>query len=94
MKTLSIILLALLCSTASAECARGPSGRVRCGNGSSAIGYNPNTGNAWKKQTNANGVKTYQSSRGGTAKTRNGMGVYRAPSGRTCVKGRYNQGCN
>lgn len=94
MKILSIILLALLSSTAGAECIRLPSGRMECGGGARSGGYNPNTGKAWKSETNANGVKTYQSNTGAEAKTRNGKGVYQSPTGKTCVKGRYNQGCN
>lgn len=94
MKPLFIIALALLCSTANAECARTATGRVVCGNGEQAGSYNPNTGTVRKSETNSNGVTTTESSRGGEAKTKNGKGVYQSPTGKTCVKGRYNQGCN
>lgn len=94
MKSLTIIVLALLCSTASAECRRLPSGRMECGGGAQSGGYNPNTGKAWKSETNAYGTKTYESNTGAEAKTRNGKGVYKSPTGKTCVKGRYNAGCN
>lgn len=95
MKALSIIALVLVCSTASAECVRLPSGRLECGNGAQSGGYNPNTGKAWKSETNPNtGVKSYESNTGAEAKTKNGKGVYQSPTGKTCVKGRYNKGCN
>jgi hypothetical protein len=94
MKALSIIALILVCSTAGAECARSPSGRVVCGDGARSGGYNPNTGKAWTSETNSNGVKTYQGNTGAEAKTKNGMGVYKSPTGKTCAKGRYSKGCN
>ena len=61
-------------------------------NGTKAA-YNPYTGNAAVSQTNQNGVKTTQTSRGGQANTKNGMGVATGPNGTTCVKGVNNQGC-
>ncbi len=94
MKLLTFIALSLLYSTANAECARTATGRVVCGNGEQAGSYNPNTGTARRSETNANGVTTTESSRGGEAKTKNGMGVYKSPTGTTCVKGRRGQGCN
>ena len=95
MKTLFIIIvLALVGTTASAECVRLPSGRVECSGGAQSGGYNPNTGKAWKSETNARGVESYESTTGAKAKTRNGKGVYQSPTGKTCVKGRYNKGCN
>lgn len=94
MKVLALLVLTLIATTAQAECVRTATGRVTCGNGYESGSYNPNTGVARKSETNANGVRTYESSTGAEAKTKNGMGVYRAPSGKTCVKGRYNQGCN
>ena len=94
MKALSILALILVCSTANAECTRLPSGRVECGNGAQAGGYNPRTGKAWKSETSPGGVKTYQSNTGAEAKTKNDKGVYKSPTGKTCVKGRYSQGCN
>jgi len=56
--------------------------------------YNPRTGNAAVSHTNANGVTTTQTARGGEAKTKNGMGVAQAPGGKTCVKGRSQAKCN
>jgi len=93
----NIVLMALcfiVSSQAFAACVREPSGRVVCDQGAEAGGYNPNTGNAWKAETNARGVTTTETSRGGEAKTRNGKGVVETPGGKTCVKTRYNRGCN
>ena len=56
-------------------------GRVVCGNGEQAGGYNPNTGKSWKSERNQNGVATTQTSAGGKAKTKNGKGVYSSSSG-------------
>jgi hypothetical protein len=56
--------------------------------------YNPRTGNAAVSQTNARGVTTTQTSRGGDAKTKNGMGVAQGPGGKTCAKGRGEAKCN
>ncbi|MGZ8226813.1 MAG: hypothetical protein ACXWT3_09260 [Methylococcaceae bacterium] len=90
-----LIMIGLVFSSAVfAECAKAPTGRTVCGNGQTTGGYNPNTGNAWKAQTNQNGVTTTETAKGGQAKTRNGMGVAQTPGGKTCVKTRYNQGCN
>jgi hypothetical protein len=63
-------------------------------NGRSAGTYNPNTGRAAKSQTNSNGVTTTQTSNGGRAKTKNGMGIAQAPGGKTCAKTANHQGCN
>ena len=78
---------------ANADCVRTATGKVVCGNGENAGSYNPNTGNARKTETNDLGVKTTETSRGGEAKTKNGVGVVRTPGGTTCVKTRKNQGC-
>ena len=56
--------------------------------------YNPRTGNAAVSHTNPNGVTTTQTSRGGEAKTRNGMGVAHGAGGTTCVKGKGQGKCN
>ena len=92
------IVLVMACmafsSTAFADCARAPDGRLVCGEGAAAGGYNPNTGNAWKAETNARGVTTTETSRGGEAKTKDGVGAVQTPGGKTCVKTRYNKGCN
>ena len=95
MRIAVIVLTSLLFSTSAfASCYTNAYGRVECNNGSSAGGYNPNTGNAWHSQTNQNGVKTTQSSRGGYAKTKNGKGVYQSPSGKNCYKTANSHGCN
>jgi len=39
------------------------------------------------------GVTTTQTTNGGRAKTKNGMGVAQGPGGTTCVKGKYEHGC-
>ena len=60
----------------------------------STVGYNAHTGNAAVSHTSGNGVTTTETSRGGEAKTRNGMGVARGAGGTTCVKGRDEAKCN
>lgn len=78
---------------ANADCVRTATGKVICGNGENAGSYNPNTGAVKKTETNDYGVKTTETSRGGEAKTKNGVGVVKTPGGKTCVKTRNNQGC-
>lgn len=56
--------------------------------------YNPHTGNAAVSHTNTNGVRTTETSRGGEAKTKNGMGVAHGAGGKTCAKGRGEAKCN
>lgn len=56
--------------------------------------YNPHTGNAAVSQRNANGVTTTHTSRGGEAKTKNGMGVVQGAGGTTCARGRNQTRCN
>jgi hypothetical protein len=77
-----------------AECVTNARGRTVCSNGQNAGGYNARTGNAWKSEKNEAGVTTTQTSAGGTAKTKNGKGVYTSPSGKKCIKTANNQGCN
>jgi hypothetical protein len=89
-----VVLSTMLSTNAFAECSTTSTGRTVCNNGQQAGGYNPNTGNAWKSQRNQNGVATTQTSRGGEAKTKNGKGVYKSPSGKTCMKTANNDGCN
>ena len=81
-------------SSAFANCVTNERGRVVCGNGSEAGGYNSRTGTAWKSTRNQNGVATTQTSRGGEAKTKNGKGVYKSPSGKDCYKTASSHGCN
>ena len=94
MKTLAILVFALISANAFAECSTTATGRTVCNNGETAGGYNQNTGNAWAAQKNQNGVTTTQTSKGGEAKTKNGKGVYQSPSGKDCVRTARNQGCN
>jgi hypothetical protein len=91
-----IILTLLVCSSSvwAADCVKNARGRTVCSNGENAGGYNARTGNAWKSEKNEAGVTTTETSRGGEAKTKNGKGVYKSPSGKTCVKTANNQGCN
>lgn len=78
---------------ANADCVRTATGKVVCGNGQNAGSYNPNTGTVKKTETNDFGVNTTETSRGGRAKTKNGVGVVQTQGGTTCVKTRNNQGC-
>jgi hypothetical protein len=91
-----IILALMVCASNvwAAECVTNARGRTVCSNGGKAGGYNARTGNAWKSEKNEVGVRTTQTRAGGEAKTKNGKGVYKSPSGRTCIKTANNQGCN
>jgi hypothetical protein len=91
--TIIVLLLTVFSSNVFAECVRNARGRTVCSNGQKAGGYNARTGNAWKSETNNAGVTTTETSSGGEAKTKNGKGVYKSPSGKTCVKTAHNQGC-
>jgi hypothetical protein len=94
MKALAAILIGLAFASVSyAECRTTPTGRKVCDNGEDAAAYNPRTGNAATAEINQNGVTDTHTSRGGQAKTKNGMGIYKAPNGTTCVKGKRNKGC-
>jgi hypothetical protein len=93
-KFLSLLACVLISANAFAECTTTATGRTVCNNGEAAGGYNRNTGTAWSSEKNQNGVTTTQTSKGGEAKTKNGKGVYKSPSGKTCAKTAYNQGCN
>jgi hypothetical protein len=94
MRILVLLACVMLSSSAFAECTTNARGVTVCGNGQTAGGYNPNTGNAWKAQKNQAGVTTTRTSNGGEAKTKNGKGVYKSPSGKTCYKTANSQGCN
>ena len=94
MRVLAILACMLFYTHAFAECSTTATGRTVCNNGQQAGGYNPNTGNAWKSQRNQNGVATTTTNRGGEAKTKNGKGVYKSPSGKTCMRTATNAGCN
>jgi hypothetical protein len=96
MRILVIILILAVFSSSvwAADCVTNARGRTVCSNGQKAGGYNARTGTAWKSEKNEAGVTTTQTSRGGEAKTKNGKGVYKSPSGKTCIKTANNQGCN
>jgi len=89
-----ILLLMLFSSNVFADCVTNARGRTVCSNGQKAGGYNARTGNAWKSEKNEAGVTTTQTRAGGEAKTKNGKGVYKSPSGKTCIRTANNQGCN
>ncbi|MGF6754966.1 hypothetical protein P3T16_002360 [Paraburkholderia sp. GAS42] len=94
MRILILLACVMLSSSAFAECTTNGRGVTACNNGQEAGGYNANTGNAWKSQKGPAGVTTTQTSRGGEAMTKNGKGVYKSPSGKTCYKSATSQGCN
>jgi hypothetical protein len=97
MRIAVIILILTVCSSSvwAGDCVRNARGRTVCGNdGEKAGGYNARTGSAWKSEKNDAGVRTTETSRGGEAKTKNGKGVYKSSSGKTCVRTANNQGCN
>ena len=76
----------------SAERNSGGATTVQSRNGTKAA-YNPRTGNAAVSQTNQNGVTTTKTAGGSEVKSKNGVGMAKAPDGTTCVKGKNNQGC-
>src|SRR5208282_1137439 len=92
------LLIAMVCVFVAAgslaqDCVTNLRGETVCRNGNTAAAVNPNTGNAAVAHKNANGVTTTQTSNGGEAKTKNGMGVAQGPGGTTCAKGKNKQGC-
>ena len=89
-----VMTLMMLSSTAFGSCYTNQYGRVVCSNGENAGGYNQRTGTAWKSEKNQNGVATTQTSKGGTAKTKNGRGVYESANGKKCYKTANRHGCN
>ncbi|NOT10463.1 MAG: hypothetical protein HOP23_01280 [Methylococcaceae bacterium] len=95
MKILVMLVCLFFTSGVFAGCVTNLRGKTVCADGQGeAAGYNPNTGTAFKSETNQMGVTTTETSRGGEAKTKNGVGVVQGPGGKTCVKTRYNKGCN
>jgi hypothetical protein len=89
-----VMTLAMLSSSAFGSCYTNQYGRVVCSNGEEAGGYSRRTGTAWKSEKNQYGVATTQTSKGGTAKTKNGEGVYERPNGKKCYKTASSHGCN
>jgi len=92
---IAVIILALMLGSSSvyAACYTNGWGHVVCNNGQTAGGYNANSGVAWKSERNQYGVATTQTSRGGEAKTKNGKGVYKSPTGKKCYKSANSHGC-
>ena len=95
MKALSLLACVLFASNmfAQQDCVKNARGETVCKNGQTAAAANPHTGNAAVAQKNSNGVTTTQTTNGGKAKTKNGMGVSQGPGGTDCVKGKNHQGC-
>lgn len=89
-----ILMLMLFSPSVYASCYTDAWGHVVCNNGTTAGGYNANTGTAWKSTRGQYGVAHTQTSRGGQAVTRNGKGVYKSPSGKNCYKTANSHGCN
>jgi len=95
MKIIAFVMtLLVLSSPAFGSCHTNRYGRVVCGNGENAGGYNRKTGNAWKSEKNQYGVATTQTSKGGTATTKDGKGVYESANGKKCYKTANRHGCN
>jgi hypothetical protein len=93
MKTIFVLMFFASAHAIAADCVTNRNGKVVCANGQKAVKVNPNTGTVATGQKNANGVTTTNSSRGGTAKTKNGKGAYESPNGTKCVKTANQQGC-
>ncbi|MGC2765545.1 MAG: hypothetical protein WB607_08560 [Candidatus Acidiferrum sp.] len=92
------VLLMMVCiffasSLFGQDCVKNARGETVCGNGRTAAAVNPNTGRGAAAHKNSNGVTTTQTTSGGKAKTKNGMGVAQGPNGKTCAKGKYEEGC-
>jgi hypothetical protein len=92
--SMMILTLMLFSQSVYASCYTNGRGQVVCNNGTTAGGYNANTGTAWKSQRGQYGVAHTQTSRGGQALSRNGKGVYKSPSGKNCYKTANSHGCN
>jgi hypothetical protein len=82
MKILLMMACLLLTSGLFAQdCVKNLRGETVCRNGNTAAAYNPHTGNAAVAQKNSNGVTTTQTSNGGEAKSKNGVGVAQGADG-------------
>src|SRR5260370_30083066 len=85
------VLLVMVCvffassSLLAQDCVKNLRGETVCRNGQTAAAVNPKTGNAAVAQKNENGVTTTQTSNGGEAKTKNGVGVAQGPNGTTAA---------
>jgi len=89
-----VMTMMMLSATAFGSCYTNQYGRRVCTNGENAGGYNRRTGTAWKSEKNQYGVATTQTSKGGTATTKNGKGFYESPNGKKCYKTARRSGCN
>jgi len=67
------------------DCYKHLRGQTVCSNGQTAADANPNTDNAAVAHKNQNGVTTTQTSNGGEAKTKDGVGVAQGRSGNAAV---------
>jgi len=83
MKILSLLACMLFASSvlAQQDCVKNLRGETVCKNGQTAAAVNPNTGNAAVAHKNQNGVTTTQTSYGGEAKSKNGVGVAQGANG-------------
>jgi hypothetical protein len=82
MKPLLMMACMLLASSLMAQdCVTNLRGQKVCKNGNTAVAVNPNTGNAAVAHKNSNGVTTTQTSYGGEAKSKNGVGVAEGANG-------------
>ena len=63
------------------DCVTNLRGQKVCKNGNTAVAVNPNTGNAAVAHKNSNGVTTTQTSYGGEAKSKDGVGVAEGANG-------------
>jgi hypothetical protein len=83
MKLLSLLACLLFASTvfAQQDCVKNLRGETVCKNGQTAAAVNPNTGNAAVAHKNPNGVTTTQTTNGGEAKSKNGVGVVQGANG-------------
>ena len=95
MKILSLLACMFFASSmfAQQDCVKNLRGETVCKNGQTADAVNPNTGNAAVAHKNPNGVTTTQTSNGGKAKTKNGMGVSQGPGRTDWAKGKNHKGC-
>jgi hypothetical protein len=82
MKSLLMMACMFLASSLLAQdCVTNLRGQKVCKNGDTAVAVNPNTGNAAVAHKNSNGVTTTQTSYGGEAKSKNGVGVAEGANG-------------
>jgi hypothetical protein len=78
---LMMVGMFLASSLLAQDCVTNLRGQKVCKNGDTAVAVNPNTGNAAVAHKNSNGVTTTQTSYGGEAKSKNGVGVAEGANG-------------